>query len=409
MLQLEFSTTDAGQISACQLYWELDAHLQFVHAASDVAQATGIDEFRLAAAVREVSRAFVPDWTCSRCGKPRTFDGRTEFNKERSKLLQGTYRQYPFVCKDCQAELREAEVAERDRQEAQARADREAIDTDKRRRIPAMYRLEDIPPVGVETMTLTDSLYLTSVMRGGASENLSKIAPVSLFERPLSPDNDLTVEMLRHLVQRGLLHPHPDSEPAAFVDDLSGFYTLQVHYAPPILRARDEQPQDVLPVLHRLITGPWPGAWYDEALTLWKKVAVAECKEFLLFVLKEHHLELNPGEKTMQNLQRALQRFSSAQVFNVIWRAGRDAAAYYQRGGVSRRQAANAAVAALERLPERAAAEGWDLKPFGRNYQLPQSIVSEVLYNLALQLGDAGFTLVPNMETIRARKSTATG
>jgi hypothetical protein len=39
-------------------------------------------------------------------------------------------------------------------------------------------------------------------------------------------------------------------------------------------------------------------------------------------------------------LASVLQNFSVAQVYNLIWRAERDAAAFYQRGGVTRPQAA---------------------------------------------------------------------
>lgn len=57
-----------------------------------------------------------------------------------------------------------------------------------------------------------------------------------------------------------------------------------------------------------------------------------------------------------------------------------------------------------KRISERAIAENWEIKPFGRNYKCPQAIISEVLYNTALKLGDEGFQSIPNIEIIRAKK-----
>lgn len=53
-------------------------------------------------------------------------------------------------------------------------------------------------------------------------------------------------------------------------------------------------------------------------------------------------------EKTSQYLEYALEHYSTAQVFNTIWRAAK-MAAYYQREDISKRQAANAAVASTQK------------------------------------------------------------
>jgi hypothetical protein len=118
----------------------------------------------------------------------------------------------------------------------------------------------------------------------------------------------------------------------------------------------------------------------------------------------EHLFEFTPGEKTTQYLEFALQHFSTGQVYNIIWRAVKDAAAFYMRGDVSKKHAANVAVSAIQRSAERAIAENWDLKPYRRNYKTTQSIVSEVFYNFASMLGDAGFETAPNIESIHAKK-----
>ena len=121
----------------------------------------------------------------------------------------------------------------------------------------------------------------------------------------------------------------------------------------------------------------------------------------MIFVLDEHHLPFNPGAKTTQYLEYALENFSTAQVFNTIWKAARDAAAYYQRADISKRQAANSAISSIQRTSERAIAENWELKPFGRNFNCPQTMISEVLYNTVLKLGADGFKILPSLDVIQ--------
>jgi len=152
------------------------------------------------------------------------------------------------------------------------------------------------------------------------------------------------------------------------------------------------------------INGDWPEEWYDEALELWNEIALAECTEYLLFSLNEHHFEFNPGEKTNQYLQSALQNYSTGQVVNIIWRAVRDAGAYYQRGNISSKHAANVAVSSIQRYTDRAVAEGWDLKPYRRSYNYPQTVLSEVFYNTTTKIGIEGFQLRLSKQALKDRR-----
>lgn len=124
---------------------------------------------------------------------------------------------------------------------------------------------------------------------------------------------------------------------------------------------------------------------------LCKEAQLNECIGFLKVMLEEHQLYLSPGEKSRQMLSRCLEHFSVAQVYNFIWRAAKDAAAYYMRSSISKRQAANSVVGNISRSLERALANEWKVKPFGRNYNLPQSSLIRVIFNMILGTDDSGF------------------
>jgi len=124
-------------------------------------------------------------------------------------------------------------------------------------------------------------------------------------------------------------------------------------------------------------------------------MALWECIEYLIFTLAEHRLELNPGEKTLEMFSHLLERYSVSQIYSFIWRASKDAAAFYVRERVTKQHAANTVVGTIQRMAEKADAEGWEVKGYRRDFRLPQSLMSEVLYNAVLKIGSAGFETKP--------------
>jgi hypothetical protein len=95
-----------------------------------------------------------------------------------------------------------------------------------------------------------------------------------------------------------------------------------------------------------------------------------------------------------------LEEYSVAQAYNFIWRAAKDAAAFYQRGGVNKQYAANTVVRAIQRQAERALSEGWEVKAYRRDFRCPQSMIGQILFDTCLQIGDVGFTQTPRIGAI---------
>ncbi len=404
MIKLDILTDNKELASICKLYWEVDSNLKFVHKVSVLAELSRIDKAKLPSVIKEACNAYVSDWNCASCEKSFLFSKRNDFTKKRPYLLNGSYRQQSFLCSECEKKRRDREIEERKQQEEVTRKAREAIKIELRQKISEVYSLSHRKPLDTASLSLTDIIYLISILRG-ACENLTKIMPVSMFEQPLTADSDFSTEIIEQLHQNELIYVHPDTEPEAFVnDEITRFYIYHVYYAPSISQLTPDDPKRLVTELHKLVNDEWSEEWCQEALELWRKVALSECKEYLYFVLNEHHFEFSAGEKTTQYLDFVLQNFSTAQVFNTIWRAAEKAAAYYQREKISKRQAANTAVTYIQKYSERVIAENWEIKPYKRNYKCPQAIISEVLYNFALKLGEAGFETIPNIETIRAKK-----
>lgn len=149
------------------------------------------------------------------------------------------------------------------------------------------------------------------------------------------------------------------------------------------------RPPRLLTQLNRVFReGPWPSPWLDQWRDLWDELALAYASAYLDMKLSEHHLEMKQGEGTQAALADALATFSLGQVFNFIYRATKDSAAYYQRGGVTKRQAANSTVGRISGSADRARAEGWEVKSFSRPWNLPLSAIGETFFSKVMWQAD---------------------
>jgi hypothetical protein len=141
----------------------------------------------------------------------------------------------------------------------------------------------------------------------------------------------------------------------------------------------------------KLTSMEWTDDWYQQAKELCRDIALQEALANLNLVMSEHKFDFSPGEKTVYVLSKLLERLSVAQVNNIVWGAVTGAASLYLRGGISKKQAANSVVGGIERKFDRALANGWEIEPYGRNYRLPASVLSEILFNTILKSDDCGF------------------
>lgn len=234
-------------------------------------------------------------------------------------------------------------------------------------------------------------IYLLAVIQALSNESLSAIKPLNDYPAyTLSPDPVFDQQVLRYLIDKHLLLISLDTSPEAV--ELYGNGTASINFTMSTLDFALCQQQ-----MTELIQGFLDAEVLQnikhssEFIALCKEVQLHECLEFLKMTLAEHQLSFSPGEKTLQTINACLKNFSVAQVYNFIWRAARDAAAYYMRSSISKRQAANSVVGYISRSLERSLANDWDVKSFSRNYNLPQSSLSRIIFNTLLGTDDGGF------------------
>lgn len=368
-LHIEYLDADDDTRALCLRYWRLDVDSgRFAETVARIYRDVGISQTELTAMVRRHSRAWSTVMKCSRCAEPLLFATRTDFISR----TEGR----PFRCDACQA------------------SEQEQLAIAKRLRIVQAFENAMAEARPLSALTPRQCLYLLALMKYAGSEDLSHIRPYfQVRQERLTPQRDMDRDLINELWRAGVIAVDPTSDPAAI--ELDSQQNARVHFnevrwlptvlglAGPALYDRLEQQ-----VLHPdfLLLGA------QELRACCDELALLECLAFLEMALEEYRLGYRAGDKTRAMIVTALQTFTVAQVCNVLYRAARDAAAFYQRGGVSRDHAAKTVVGSFERLMEKTTANEWIVTPFRRNFNLPQSVLSRLLYNRLLGTDDGGFS-----------------
>jgi hypothetical protein len=443
-ITLVYFTDDSTIKQACNDYWEIDyeksnflekTEVKFLNTAkpSDEVKQTIRDKygrFMPSDFPKQFCLAVVSDvdWArpCAQCGNTVEYENRTELRSGSSSL-----------CHSCKAEVQAQRESKRQeeqrRREEELQHKKEVIQRECASPHNFCGNEENLHYADLDVL-----LYMLALIRGGAYEDFSKIKALDLFETPLSPTKKLDEEIFTGTTLKYSLVFHPDSPiESLIVEDgvITKYYHCRVFWHMPRLGDHVNNPAALSIALERFfrekrwIQLPTKLSKYiedenderdeetrirknkmkyrtqrtQEALDLWKKVALHECLEYLDICMEEHHFSFSPGQKTIQIIENGLETFSAAQMWNFIWSAVKNAAAYYQREyrNISKKQAANSVVGNIQKNFSRAIADGWQVKGY-RRYEstMPRSFVSQVLYDVVLKVGEDGFNEKPSREAI---------
>jgi hypothetical protein len=140
------------------------------------------------------------------------------------------------------------------------------------------------------------------------------------------------------------------------------------------------------------LTGIWPAQWQDQITPLWLKIALAESRQFYDFQAGQRGLHAQGDVAVTEMLNNLLRDFSVGQVYWAIWRGAQQTADFLVRKGPYKAHAANYMIGACQRSADHARVHGWDVPPFRRNFDLPRSMISYVMFDVLLKIGERGFS-----------------
>lgn len=381
MIELKFNTNNEAIIELCKQYWQIDSELNFIHTVSSLAKKYALSSNDVSKKVKQSCIAFFTEDRCFQCESPHPYKSRSDFQK------WVKYKTKTRLCDDCITKEHEAE-----------RRKHLEILEQRKKYISEEFALKEYELIDLNALSFDSAIYLLTFIRALGSENFITYGPLNTANIQIAPREDFCYEIIKHLYRNRFIVVHPSSPVDAFEFKDDGQLLLilnKIVWTLSIGKNIDDI-KNIFFELERIFREKyWPDHWQYQYLSLWQKVALEECLEYLNLVLTEHGLPFTPGDKTRSVLTNLLEEYSVGQVYNLIWSAGKDAAAFYLREKVSKTHAANTVVGNIQRRGERARAEGWSVKAFRRDWRCPESIISQVLFNTALQIGEAGFSTKP--------------
>lgn len=326
-----------------------------------------------------------PNYTCEYCDEPLVINRPSKTRKNAPKYERDLYcpicghkpYQTHCNCENCQEEERRLQI-------------------EQLQQIKEVYS-RPRNPVAFSALSFENKVFLGSICRALLKENLYEIAPYSNSEVVLTPTATLCKKLYSNLIHSQIIAVSPQSPLKAFDIDSEDFpntfYTYKVTYFLNLIFPPNKQD------LFTEILNP---SYYcpenkDEAVVLWKEIAIGECIEYLQYQLKKVNFDFAPGEKTYKTFEIILNDFSVSQIYGIIWRAVADASKLYLEKGISKTHAANSVIGTCERFAERAKINGWDLSQYNRIKDLPQSVLSLFYFNRVLGIGEMGFRVPPTI------------
>lgn len=252
-------------------------------------------------------------------------------------------------------------------------------------------------PVEFDTISFENKVYLGALCRALLKENLYEICPYVKVNIKITPLKGFLINIYRNLSKARIIVVSPLSDINAFVWNKEGipneYYIEEVEYY--LNLSFGEEKYDMF----NKILNPdyYNNSLAGEGFYLWKKIAVEECIEYLLYQLRKVSFEFSPGEKTYKTFEMILNDFSVSQIYGIIWKSVSEASRLYLEKRMTKKHAANSVIGACERYADRAKINKWNLVSYNRIPDLPQSILSEFFFYKVLKIGDKGFYSVPQI------------
>lgn len=253
--------------------------------------------------------------------------------------------------------------------------------------------------VEVNDLTILDRVFLGTLLRTGLSEDKESLIIQDFPESPVAPSLALLREMVSKLIERKLIIPKGQSSIELNCNFGYSKTNVEMNKLAFSINVKDFESNDVIEYL--LMPRIDPDAYETELITIWKTIAVEECKSYLHYSLNYVDFPYNIGDKAQVIFESILNNFSTAQIFGLINRCLGYAAKEFQGGKLSRISAGPYMMGVLQNQADRAINNGWNLTKYYRPRELPESQLSKFFFNRMLDIEELGFNNLIHVKNLK--------
>lgn len=362
---LKILTDDEQCARICRAYWRQDEDGKFALKVSDIAKIYDIKPRAVTNLVEQNAYVSIATSACAICKGAYSYKTRSEY--------QERYLYAETTCVSC------------------SEAKHKAIADKKKDILLKIRQTAEDKEVDFAALDLRSTIYLLATIQALGNENLNNIEPLSGYPPcTLSADSDYDQKIIHHLIDKSLLLISMDTAKSAIELLEDDIYKLHVERSTFDLVFDQHQINELNNNFHNAITLHHIKQT-PEFVELCREIQLSECLGLLKVTLKDYQLPFSLGDKTQQVFSQCIEIFSVAQIYTLIEQATRDAAANYMRRLITKEQAANAVMMAISRSFEQSLANVPKVESSTRSNKRPQSLLSRMIFNIALGTDDGGF------------------
>lgn len=360
MIALDIYSINPEEIELVERYWAMDEEADFKEKVADLLPFRNItNTMQLAAFLRDISQAWDTNQICPECGGHQKIGSRSEVKKS-SQISHN-------LCTPCRQSAKEVQ------REAAARAEAEL----QQRLAPYV---EQTLSHTINYRSLSDDIALILIaLERAINPRLLTSTFMRSDCRALAPCNvdDFITKLCK---AQAILDDPRKAKPGTYYLQEDQLWMRSAHavyfLVPDPMYGPDEEAFAVL-----------NDRYYDDhpaIRSLWFDYATADSMCYLKGQCELHNLETTEEEdaEIFSTLRTALQTYSVAQMWSMIWMVVRDAATLSTREYYNRRKAAATIPGKIMRYLEKVAKGTAKLKPWRRPVDQPAGTLGQVFMDM---------------------------
>lgn len=266
---------------------------------------------------------------------------------------------------------------------------------------------KEIEKVDESYLNLKSLINLGVLLRYCISEDYQYIKPFEKKDFPMTPYIERERDIYHDLIDNKIITPIPDKDMLDNVDLIDGdennfsfdFYKMKYSLNINSKSTKFELiEQFISPNTDRITQ-----KYYPYALELWRAVAKEEVREYLVMTIEKMRIfDIKIGEKTDRILAKLTNNFSTNKIHYIIWKVKKDVTDRAYEYRLTQEKMFDLFISGIENYSERIIANKWEIN-YKFNRSAPQSMLSKLVFNHILKIGENGFNETPNQDTIDRR------
>lgn len=279
-------------------------------------------------------------------------------------------------------------------------------DDERKKRIEVLTKFVDKrapEKVEIETASTIDRIYLGALLRSLLDENLETIYSLNELYSDFAPYYKFEHQILKDLEEKRFIKIDLDNCSSEFQVDIISEDRAELIYDYRRLvykvnfYSKNLSQEEVIDSL----INPESQIPQGDLLEIWKLISLNECYEYLNYTVGAlFNIGHECGPKAELIFSDLLGKYSTAQIFNIIYSRGNYALRFKTEKRVNSMHAANSILTMIVNYSERVAVEKWELKNYSRPSDHQETILSKFFFGRILKIGDKSFLTPPSIETV---------